>query len=880
MILSCPKCGGGNPENSRYCGHCSAPLAYSEEILSSPTKTLRPGKASPLLGSAFADRYKIIQGLGSGGMGVVYLAEDTRLKRRVALKFLPADLTRDSEARERFVQEAQAASQIDHPNICTIHEVDETEDGRTFIVMAYYAGESLKEKLKRGPLPVQEAIDIGIQVARGLGKAHEKGIIHRDIKPANIIVTADGVAKIVDFGLAKLSGQVALTRAGTIMGTVAYMSPEQARGEDVDHRTDIWALGGVLYEMLTGEPPFRGETEQTVIYAILNINHRPASEMNKCVSSQFEHILNRALAKNPGERYQSANEMLADLENLKAGASVAAVDVKKATETKENSVAVINFMNISGDAEMDWLSDGIAETVTVDLKKISSLSVVSREKVLQAQKALSDKKISEEFVIDLGRKLGVRWIVWGGFQKLARAIRMTAHFTDVATGNLAGSAKVDGTIDDIFRLQDEIVTRLIGTLELEVSDSELRKIERPETVEVEAYEYYVRGRQLLFQMGKEGLPKAITYFEKAIDLDPGYALAYSGLGSIYMIKYIAHTRHEDLEKGISCLQAAIKHDPDIADPHMWLTYGYARDHRFEEAVRSGQQAVHLEPENPLSHYFLGVAFMLQAAIEYKIENYRRAIRHFKINCRLQPNYQPAHMNAAWIFLLRGLYDEAQEALSQAAAIEESGKPAINRFVGALTLMGNLCLRQGHLDQAQSWYQRSLALLEGVDHVYREPFKSLTYCGLGTFYFCRGQYDEALLEFKKAETLISRNPRSLGIGYFLLRAYLGQARTYFALGESAESKKYFKKAAHLYKTKLDFDFNWIWEGCDAQVHYDLAGYFALLNKREEALENLRLAVRLGWRDVPAFKADELFVAFKDATSFAKIIEELEKQTPLP
>lgn len=229
--------------------------------MTGPTKTLRPAEASPLLGSTLASKYKIIQELGKGGMGVVYKAEDTRLKRPVALKFLPADLTRDPEARERFVQEAQAASQIDHPNICAIHEIDETEDGRTFIVMAYYEGESLREKIKRSPLPLQEAMDIGIQVARGLGQAHKKGIIHRDIKPANIIVTADGVTKIVDFGLAKLSDRLALTRAGTVMGTVAYMSPEQARGEDVDQRTDLWALGVVLYEMLTGELPFRGTTD-------------------------------------------------------------------------------------------------------------------------------------------------------------------------------------------------------------------------------------------------------------------------------------------------------------------------------------------------------------------------------------------------------------------------------------------------------------------------------------------------------------------------------------------------------------------------------------------------------------------------------------------
>jgi tetratricopeptide (TPR) repeat protein len=456
---------------------------------------------------------------------------------------------------------------------------------------------------------------------------------------------------------------------------------------------------------------------------------------------------------------------------------------------------------------------------------------------------------------------------------------MTAHFTDVATGNLAGSAKVDGTMDGIFKLQDEIVTRLVDTIEVEVSDSELRKIERPETAEVEAYEYCVRGRQLLYQMGHEDLFKAIGYFKKAIDLDPGYALAYSGLGSIHMIKYIAHTEHEDLEKGVSYLEEAIRHDPDIADPYLWLTYGLARDQRFEDAVQSGEKAVHLEPDNFLSHYFLGVAFMLRAAVKHKIEDYPRAIKHFNINRRLQPNQEAAHMNAAWIYLLRGLYDEGREALSQAVAIETSGKPATMKFVGGLSMMGHFYLRRGELDQAESWFERSLKILEASDHVYREPFKALAYCGLGDLYFRRGRYAEALLEFKRAEALISRNQRSLGIGYFLVRAYLGQARACFALNDLAESKENFKKAADLFGNKQGFDFNWIWEGSDAQVHYDMAGYFALANKKEEAAEYLRRAVASGWRDLPAFEVDPLFADLRLAPSIAEIIEDLEKQPPL-
>jgi len=874
MTIKCPKCHSDNPDNSRFCGSCGY------EFSSSATKTItRPEKES-LIGSIFAGKYRITQELGKGGMGVVFKAEDTKLKRPVALKFLSMDLTREPDIRERFIQEAQAASQMDHPHICTIHEINETEDGQTFIVMAYYDGESLKEKIGRGPLKTEEALDIVIQVAEGLSKAHKNGIIHRDIKPANIVVTNDGVAKIVDFGLAKLSGQTAMTRVGTVMGTPAYMSPEQAKGEDVDRRTDIWALGAMLYEMLTGEIPFKGDNDQAVINSILNRKPQPASRLKKAIPPGVDHVINKALTKDLSRRYASTDQMLVDLKNLKAGLPVALDTAAETPELKKNSVAVVNFMNITGDSETDWLSGGIAETLTVDLKKISVLNVVSREKVLHALKTLGRKKISEENVIDLGRSLEVRWIVWGGYQKFGDTIRITAHFAETDTGNMVGSSRVDGVMNDIFKLQDKIIAGLIKAFSLKVSDTEIKKIETPETVELEAYEYYARGRQLLHQMGKEDLARAVEYFEKAIKADPKYALAYSGLGSIYMIKYIALTKRDDLLMGISFLQKAIEHDPDLADPHLWLTYAYSRENRFDDAVRSGKTALRLEPENPLSHYFIGVAYTLQAAIEYKVGCFGHAIRHYKRNNELQPNYQPAYMNAAWILSLRGEYGEAKENLDRAVEIEESRRHGIVKFVGALTLMGNLHLRQGHFDDANDWYQRSLALLEKTDHVYKEPFKALTYCGLGDIYFYRGQYDEAINQYKRAQAIVTESAHSLGIGYFLIKSLLGLAKAFNMLGVHLESKRNFQKANELFENREGFDFSWIWEGSDAQALYEFSGYFALLNRPKEAIAYLKKAAACGWRDVPAMESDEVFGPFLNMPEFAKIIKNLKNQEPLP
>lgn len=314
--MKCPRCDTPHPSDSRYCRNCGTPLPYDETLMGHPEITLIPDKDLKE-GTLFAERYKILERLGAGGMGVVYKAMDLKLRRLVALKFLPPRFTSHKEAKLRFIQEAQAASVLDHQNICTIHEIDETEDGQMYIGMAFYEGETLKKKIERGPLPVDQTTEIMIQVARGLSRAHNQGIVHRDIKPANVIVTTDGVAKIVDFGLAKLSDQTRLTTAEAVIGTASYMSPEQAQGEDVDHRTDLWSLGVVFYELLTGKLPYKGENEQAVIYSIINKSPLPPIELKKDIPEEAERIILKCLRKKPEDRYQSADLLLSDLTGLK-----------------------------------------------------------------------------------------------------------------------------------------------------------------------------------------------------------------------------------------------------------------------------------------------------------------------------------------------------------------------------------------------------------------------------------------------------------------------------------------------------------------------------------------------------------------------------------
>ncbi|MFQ5640839.1 MAG: protein kinase, partial [bacterium] len=412
--------------------------------------------------------YKIIEKLGGGGMGVVYKAKDTKLKRTVALKFLPPDLTRDAEAKERFMLEAQAASALDHPNICTIYEIDETEDGQLFIAMACYDGETLKQKVAGGKLQVASAMDISCQIAQGMAKAHEQGIVHRDIKPANLMVTSDGIVKILDFGLAKLTGVTQLTKTGTTLGTVAYMSPEQAQGVTMDHRTDIWSLGVVLYEMVSGELPFRGEYEQAVIYSILNEEPEQTTE----IPANLQQIVAKALAKEPEDRYQQMDEILTDLSALKKELESESTKEAVGKEKQAPSIAVLPFVDMSPEKDQEYFCDGMAEELIDALTKLEGLKVASRTSAFQFKgKEISIKKI--------GKELEVNQVLEGSVRKAGNRLRITAQLINVADGYHLWSEKYDRELEDVFAIQDDIAETIVNTLKVKlVGEKEVPLIKR------------------------------------------------------------------------------------------------------------------------------------------------------------------------------------------------------------------------------------------------------------------------------------------------------------------------------------------------------------------------------------------------------------------
>jgi serine/threonine protein kinase len=396
--MKCPQCQTDNPDSSRFCGHCAAPLTPEGKAEIDFTKTLVAQGRAPGEGALFAGKYRIGGELGRGGMGVVLKAEDTKLKRFVALKFLPFELAQTPEAKARFIREAQAAAALDHPNICTVYEVDE-QDGRAYIAMAYVEGTSLKTKITQGPLKVDEALDIALQVAEGLEEAHRKGIIHRDIKPANIIFTAKGQAKIMDFGLARLESAGDLTKTAVVMGTVAYMSPEQAQGHKVDHRTDIWSFGCLLYEMLAGRAPFRGGHEQAVFQGILHGDPEPITALRKDIPVGLEKILGRCLQKSPPSRYPDAGSLATDLKSVKLDEIAAAPSVS--SPERAPSIAVLPFVDMSPEKDQEFFGEGIAEELIHALSRIEDLRVVARTSAF----ALKSMNLD---VREIGQKLDVK----------------------------------------------------------------------------------------------------------------------------------------------------------------------------------------------------------------------------------------------------------------------------------------------------------------------------------------------------------------------------------------------------------------------------------------------------------------------------------------
>ena len=720
-------------------------------------------------GTAFG-RYQIQSLLGAGGMGEVYQAQDTKLRRDVAIKFLPAQFTTDQERLRRFENEACAASSLNHPNIITIHEIG-SEDGLHFMTMEFIDGVTLRQHSAQKKLTLREMLDVSIQVASALTAAHAAGIIHRDIKPENIMVRPDGYVKVLDFGLAKLTEKnhrsdpeaatIVKTEAGMIMGTASYMSPEQGRGQEVDARTDIWSLGVVIYELIAGRLPFEGQTSSDVISMILQKEPLVLRQHAPEVPRELERIIGKALTKDREERYQTAKDLLIDLKRLKeqvtveaemertvaaiggatasggaiaeteraqparptssveyvvrgirehkkwvmlvvvvliaTAATVAYLYFKRSEAAAIDSIAILPFTNASGDPNMEYLSEGIADNIADSLSQLPGLRVVPLSKVSRYKNRDVDPQ-------EVGNALGVRAVLVGRVMQRGDSLSIRAELVDVAQVSRLWGDQYNRKLSDILAVQEEIAQEIFETLRIQLSGDAKKRITKRHTDNIEAYQLYLQGRYFWNRRTDENLKKAVDLFQKAIDKDLNYALAYAGLADSYALLggpvygaepaqqtvtkaktaalkaleldntlaeaytslgYIASTYEWDFPSAEKNFKRALELNPSYATAHHWygLTYlSYVGRH--EEAIVETQRAAELDPLSLIINASYGRAF-------FYAKQYDKAIQQFRKTVELDPSFVRAHLYLGWTYEAKGMFNDAIAEYEKARALDDS-----------------------------------------------------------------------------------------------------------------------------------------------------------------------------------------------------------------
>jgi serine/threonine protein kinase/Tfp pilus assembly protein PilF len=761
MTIKCPKCDTENPSDSKYCKECAAPLQPSEEI-SAPTETLEAAKEELTTGSTFAGRYQIIEELGKGGMGKVYKANDTKINEKIALKLIKPEVAADKKTIERFSNELKFARKIRHKNVCQMFDLNE-EKGTHYITMEYVKGEDLKKLIRKmGQLSVGQVIPIAKQVCDGLAEAHRLGVVHRDLKPQNIMVDEEGNARIMDFGIARSILGKGITGAGVMIGTPEYMSPEQAEVKEVEQRSDIYSLGVILYEMVTGRVPFEGETPLGIAMKHKSEIPKDPRELNTQIPEDLSRVILRCMEKDKEKRYQSVEEVRSELKNIEKGIPtterivpkrkpitskeitvtfglkklfipalvivalvIAAVIIWQVFPRKEAiptpsgkpSIAVLPFEDLSPQKDQGYLCDGFAESLISSLTKIKDLRVPARTSSFSF-------KEKERDIQEIGEKLNVKTILEGSVQKAGDRLRITTQLINVDDESLIWSEQYNRELDDVFAIQDEITLAIVDKLKLNLLGEEKASLVKRYTENLEAYNLYLQGRFFWNKRTDEGAKKAIEYFEQSIEKDPSYALAYTGL----------------------------------ADSYLLLPYYFTISPKevYPKAKEAAQKA--LEIDNTLSEAHTSMA-MIKLTYDW---DWVGAEKEFKRAIELNPSYATAHHWYAWFLMWMARFNEAMEEIERARDLDPLSL-IINRDIGTVSLLAR------QYDQAIEILQKMLEM---------SPNFPQTRIYLARAYFLKSMYKKALSVLQKEKELIGLYP--------LLESWIGIC--YMKMGQKTKTQE--------------------------------------------------------------------------------------------